>query len=112
MIAGKNDRKIGESAVVEDRYVPVSAMRVRAKGFKVGDEAIVRRVQLMAQHVLDTSTLILDPEGDTYYVSYSLEIYLPRLQYHLGEAVKLCIDAANNRSQATSGQEKSTTVAA
>ena len=30
----------------------------------------------------------------------------------LGETVKLCIDAAKNRSQATSGQEKSTTVAA
>ena len=30
----------------------------------------------------------------------------------LGEAVKLCIDAAKNQSQATSGQEKSTTVAA
>ena len=30
----------------------------------------------------------------------------------LGETVKLCIDAAKNQSQATSGQEKSTTVAA
>ena len=30
----------------------------------------------------------------------------------LGEAVKLCIDAAKSQSQATSGQEKSTTVAA
>ena len=30
----------------------------------------------------------------------------------LGEAVKLCIEAAQNQSQATSGQEKSATVAA
>lgn len=52
-------------------------------------EAIVQRLRKMIQHVLDKSTLILDPEGDTYYVGYALGMHLPKLQYNLGNSIAL-----------------------
>lgn len=52
-------------------------------------ELIIQRARRMIQHVLDKSTLILDPEGDTYYVGYALGMHLPKLQYNLGNVLRL-----------------------
>lgn len=61
-------------------------------------ELIIQRVRKMIQHVLDKSTLILDPEGDTYYVGYALGMDLPKLQYNIGNALRLGVLALQHKT--------------
>lgn len=61
---------------------------------------LVDQLQRIIHHALDTSGLVLDPELDTFYMTFATLFNLPRLQGRIGSAI-LQGDAILGRSELT-----------
>jgi len=61
-------------------------------------EAIVQKLITMIRHALDTSTLVVDPDADAFYLAFVLAAQLPALGSNAGRAVTIGLEISGRKA--------------